>query len=351
MYTIFGAKFSLAHIFGWVLLAVAYSCLIPGLIYPLYFYQISGKVFDKTMFKTIDLVYTNGGLFPTILVAFFGLAVPAIKLILIILSHTLRKPILSKIVLIVSKWAIVDAIVATMIMAYFTFALQGKLIAQVSSGFTFFVLYCTLSTLAALLLDDRDKSFQEIQAQRTSFLRAYPFDGERTVAGLSVIIAGCATIASLLLDTIKVGMPSEPVSMSVLYACQRLVTEMHPDPRPMALLLICVVIIPLTEIMFLGTMVFVPINTFTTRFALRAFPHCGMLDVYAISMIVMVIFLKAMGQMSVSIPPVGYSVLGFALFSTIFARLFVGRFMSKKFGTDETIERKPTTGLLEVHNI
>jgi uncharacterized paraquat-inducible protein A len=335
-------RLSFSQYVGWILVIASYSFLIPGLILPLYWYKANGIRVDKTMFTTLDLVYELGGWFPACLVAFFGLVVPALKLIMLIVAHTFKHSWMSKLVVIVSKWAILDALVASIIMAYFAFAAGGGLVSHVSTGFTCFVLYCVLSTAAALILDDEDVSFREIYEQEGRYTRKCP--RSRFAAGFAVLVAAAFSITSLLLPTISVGMPGDVVTMSILSACQRLVTMINSDWRPMVLILIFVVIVPLTELLFLATMLVIPINTFTSRCALRCLPQCGLLDVYNVGLVVMLIFVRAMGNLEVSIPPTGFVILCLANASTLIARFMVYRYLSHKFG-QPTIpnELKPTS--------
>lgn len=325
---------------GWVLVITSYALLIPGLILPLYYYKANNMIVEKTMFTTLDLVYDLGGWFPAFLVAFFGLVVPAVKLIMLIVAHTFRKPWMSTLVVVVSKWAILDALVASLIMAYFSYALKGKMISHVSTGFTCFVLYCIFSTAAALILDDVDVSFRDIYASEGFIARSC--QKGRFYAAIAVVIASAFTITSMFLSTISIGLPRDVVTMSILSACQRLVTMINSDWRPMILILIFVVIVPLMELLFLATMLIIPVDTFASRCALRCLPQCGLLDVYNVGLLVMLIFIRAMGNMEVSIPSTGFVILCIANLSTVVARFMVNKHLSQKFGqTSITNEPKP----------
>ena len=341
----YGRKLLVTKYIGWVLLITSYGLLIPGLFLPLYYYRANGMTVEKTMFTTLDLVYELGGGFPAFLVAFFGLVVPALKLIMLIVAHIFKKPWMSTLVVVVSKWAILDALVASLIMAYFAYALKGKMVSHVSAGFTCFVLYCILSTAAALILDDVDVSFQQIYASEGRIAR-YCQKG-RKFAALAVFVASAFTITSLFLSTISIGLPNDVVTMSILSACQRLVTMQHSDWKPMILILLFVVIIPLTELLFLATMLVIPVDTFVSRCALRSLPQCGLLDVYNVGIVVMLIFIRAMGNMEVYIPATGFVILCIANASTIVARFMVNKHMSFVFGgrTQTSIpnETKPTS--------
>jgi uncharacterized paraquat-inducible protein A len=332
-------RLSFSQFIGWILVISSYSLLIPGLILPLYWFKSNGIRVDKTMFTTLDLVYELGGWFPACLVAFFGLVVPALKLIMLIVAHTFKHSWMSKLVVIVSKWAILDALVASIIMAYFAFAANGGLVSHVAAGFTCFVLYCVLSTAAALILDDEDVSFREIYEGEGRFSRKCP--RSRLAAGFAVVVAAAFSITSLVLPTISVGIPGDVVTMSILSACQRLVTMMNSDWRPMILILFFVVIVPLTELLFLATMLIIPTNTFTSRCALRCLPQCGLLDVYNVGLVVMLIFVRAMGNLEVAIPPTGFVILCLANASTLIARFMVYRYLSHEFGRPSPNEVKP----------
>ena len=321
---------SMRQYVGWVLLIISYGLLIPGLILPLYWYKSQRIVEEKTMLSTLSFVYEMGGWFPTSLVAFFALAVPAIKLIMLIVAHTFKKPWMSTLVVVISKWAILDALAASIIMAYFAFALQGAVPARVESGFTCFVLYCILSTAAALILDDQDISFCDQYASEHRLTRRCT--RKRVYAGLAVLVASAFAITSLFLPTISIGIVGDATQMSVLSACQRLITMPNSDWKPMILILIFVVILPLMELMFLATMLIIPVDTFTSRCALRCLPLCGLLDVYNVGLVVMLIFLRALDNLEIYIPVTGFVILCIANVSILVARFMVNKHLAFKFG-------------------
>jgi uncharacterized paraquat-inducible protein A len=326
----------LLTIFGWGLLVVSYCFLIPGLILPLYYYENQGQRTDKTLWTTIDLVNTTGGWFAAAVVAFFALVVPGVKLILLVIAHMTKKPTLSRIVLIVSKWAIVDAIAASFIMAYFTNAYDGAIISKVDIGFAFFVLYCVLSTVGALIIDSRDVPFSEMYASRKYLLIYEDSIANKTTAGVMVILSFGLAVTSMSLNTLRMGLPNDITSMSVFSACSRLASEIHSDVRPMILILAFVVILPLVEIIFLGAMVRKPTDNTATRCLLRSFPHLGMLDVYAVSVIVMYIFLNRMGSVTLEIPPAGFIVLWLTVACIYATRFVVERYLSRTLGQSST---------------
>ena len=319
------------RIFGWVIIAVAYGCLIPGLVLPLYYYTLQDMTVYKTMWTTIDLVYKSGGLFPAILLGFFGIAVPVIKLILMFIAHFRNIPLASKMVVWVSKWAIVDAIVACFIMAYFANALDGAIISRVDIGFMFFTSYCILSTIAALMLDDFDLGFSQIYNSRRIFKNSDWMEF-RSTSIVALFLTWGLTVASLLLDTVEIGMGDEMVPMSIMSACHRMATEINSDGRPLALVVIFIVLIPVCELIFLTVLVARPFDGFKVRCLIRCLPQCGLLDVYTVSVIVMYIFLNQLGMMTVVIPAVGYIVLVLTLIVTVGARFLVERHLTNLFG-------------------
>lgn len=336
----------LLTIFGWGLLIVSYCFLTPGLILPLYYFENQGVVVEKTLWTTIDLVYESGGWFPAALVAFFALVVPAVKLILMIVSHVWKKPALSKAVLLVSKWAIVDAIAASFIMAYFTNAYDGAVVSKVDIGFAFFVLYCVLSTVGALIIDSRDVQFSEMYAARKYFLMYESAIASKTTASVMVIVSFAMSIVSMSLYTIRMGLVNDLVSMSIFSACNRLVTEVNDDWRTLMVIVPFIIVIPLVEIAFLGAMVIKPTDHSVTRSLLRSFPNLGMLDVYAVSVIVMYIFLNQMGTVVVEIPAVGFLMLWIAVASTVATRFVVERYLCRTLGNASTeklnVHREPS---------
>ena len=319
-----------ARIFGWAIMIIAYACLVPGLILPLYYFTVQGFTNYKTMWGTIQYVNELGGAFPAVLLAFFGIAVPIIKLILIGIAHFRNIPLASKMVVWVSKWAIVDALVACFIMAYFSNAMDGAVISQVDVGFGCFVTYCVLSTAGALILDDCDVEFSTIYASRRYF-KLQSWIETRLTSLMAISVCGMLTIASLLVPTVSIGLTGDLVSMSVLSACYRLAFEIYPDFGPCFLIMLFVVLIPLLELIVLSILTARPTNTFASRCALRCLPQCGLLDVYTVSVIVMYIFLNPLGMVSVVIPALGYSILWVTLLVTLATRFVVERRMSMLF--------------------
>lgn len=326
----------LLTIFGWGLLIVSYCFLTPGLILPLYYFENQGVVVEKTLWTTIDLVNETGGWFPAALVAFFALVVPGVKLILMLVSHIWKLPSLSRVVLIVSKWAIVDAIAAAFIMAYFTNAYDGAVVSKVDIGFAFFVLYCVLSTVGALIIDSRDVQFSEMYASRKYLLLYESTIASRATASVMVIVSFAMSIVSMCLYTIRMGLINDLVDMSVFSACNRLLNEVNSDWRTLLVILPFIVLLPLVEIIFLGAMIIKPTDNTVTRSLLRSLPHIGMLDVYAVSVIVMYIFLNQMGTVIVEIPALGFVMLCLAVACIVATRFIVERFLSRTLGHAST---------------
>lgn len=318
------------NILGWVIFLLAYGFFIPGIILPMYMYDIQDVIVHKTLWTTIEMVHLDGGLFPAVLVAFFGIAVPAIKLILVAIAHMRDLPTVSRFVVWISKWAIVDAIAACFIMAYYANAYKGAVKSHIESGFIFFVLYCVLSTVAALILDDRDEEFRDIYATRKLFVNSKWIERKSTSV-YAVSVASGLTFASFVLNTVRLGMIGDIVPMSILSACHRLAAEIQPDIRPMILLVLFVVAVPVIELMFMGYMLYRPIDNFYIRCALRCLPQGGLLDVYAVSVPVMYIFLNPLEAIKVEIPPLGFAILLSAVGVTVFARFVLGRYLAKLF--------------------
>lgn len=322
-------------IFGWLVFMVSYGFLIPGLILPLYYYELQKRRIEKTLMSTVDLLKDQGAYFAAGLLIFFGIAVPVIKLLMVGYAHWKKAAWASRFVVWISKWAIVDAVIASFIMAYYANALGGKMISKVDIGFIFFVLYCTLSTAAALILDDKDVEYREMFESRKYFKDSQRLE-KRMNALYSIGAALGLSVSAMILYTIRIGMNPELISMSVFSACNRLLTEKNADPRPMVIILLFIVMVPIIELLFMGYMVLKPVDTFGTRCALRCLPQCGLLDVYAVSVIVMDVMLNALGMMTVSIPPLGYTMLCVSVGATIFARFVVSRHLSKLFGGVES---------------
>jgi uncharacterized paraquat-inducible protein A len=334
--------------FGWFVLLLSYGFLIPGLILPLYYYDLQGTRFEKTLMTTIQMLREEGGVFAAALLVFFGIAVPVIKLLLIAYSHWKDAAWASRFVVWISKWAIVDAVIASIIMAYYANALDGRVVSKVEIGFIFFVLYCTLSTAAALILDDRDIEFRDIYASQR-ILKDNRWLVKKSSAVYAASVAFGLSIAAMILNTVRVGMVPEVVSMSVFSASHRLLTEVNADPRPMVIILLFIIMVPIIEFLFMGFMIYRPKDNFYTRCALRCLPQCGLLDVYAVSVIVMDIMLNSLGMIRVSIPALGYTLLCVSVGATVFARFVLGRYLANLFGGAEStapLEREQTNAAM-----
>jgi len=322
-------------LFGWLIFLVGYGFLIPGVILPLYYYELQGETIYKTLMTTVDMLKQEGAYFAAGLLIFFGIAVPVIKLLLVAYSHWKQAAWASRFVVWISKWAIVDGIVASFIMAYFANAFDGDIISKVDVGYMFFVLYCTLSTAAALILDDKDVEYREIYESRKYFKDVQWLE-KRMNALYAVGAALGLSISAMILYTVRIGMNPELISMSIFSACNRLLTEIHADARPMVIILLFIIMVPIIELLLMGFMVCKPMDTFYTRCALRCLPQCGLLDVYAVSVIVMDVMLNALGVMTVSIPPLGFTILCVSVGATVFARFVVSRHLSRLFGGAES---------------
>jgi uncharacterized paraquat-inducible protein A len=337
-------------IFGWLIFLLAYGFLIPGLILPLYYYLVQGIRVEKTLMTTVDMLKDQGAYFAAVLLIFFGIAVPAIKLVMVGYAHWKNAAWASRFVVWISKWAIVDAVIASFIMAYYANAFGGAIISRIDVGFIFFTLYCTLSTAAALILDDRDVEFSEIYESRKYF-KDNEWLEKRSNALYAVAGAFGLSVAAMILYTVRMGMNPELISMSVFSACNRLLTEKNADPRPMVIILLFVVMTPLIEFVFMGFMIYKPKDNFYTRCALRCLPQCGLLDVYAVSVVVMDLMLNALGVMTVSIPPLGFTILCVSVGATIFARFVLGRYLARMFGGAESttpLERTESPAVMTV---
>jgi hypothetical protein len=127
-------------------------------------------------------------------------------------------------------------------------------------------------------------------------------------------------------------MSEDEVSMSIISACNRLVAEENADPRPMIIIALFVILVPLAEFIFMGFMLYRPMDNSYTRRALRCFPQCGLLDVYAVSIVVMDIFLNPLKMITVSIPPLGFALLCASVACIVFARFVITRYLAKIFG-------------------
>jgi uncharacterized paraquat-inducible protein A len=337
------------NVFGWLILILAYGFLIPGLLLPLYRYLIQGVPVEKTMWTTIEFVQEHAGLGPALIVAFFGIAVPAIKLVLVAIAHMRDLPWASRLVVWVSKWAIVDALAASFIMAYYANAYDGAITARIETGYIFFVLYCVLSTMAALILDDRDEEFTSMYASRKFFVEN-PWIERKSTSIYALATAAGLSFTSMLLYTLRIGMEDDVVSMSILSACNRLATEIEGDVRPMVVILLFVVIIPIIELMYMGFMLYRPVDNFYSRCALRCLPQCGLMDVYAVSIPVLYIFLNPLGTVIVEIPPLGFILLCAAIISTAAARFLLNRYLSRLFSGSLAESKSAQTVIRQASN-
>ena len=322
-------------LFGWTVFIIAYGFLIPGLIMPMYYYKVQGVRVEKTLMSTIDMLKDRGGYFAAALLVVFGIVVPTIKLLMVGYAHWRDAAWASRFVVWVSKWAIVDAVIASFIMAYYANAMKGAIVSKIEVGFIFFVLYCTLSTAAALILDDRDVEFRDIYESR-KYLKDKEWVEKKSTSVYALCTAFGLSVTAMILYTVRMGLSPELISMSVFSACTRLTSEVNADPRPMVIILLFIILTPMAEFVFMGYMLYKPVDNFYTRCALRCLPQCGLLDVYAVSIIVMDLMLNSLNMMAISIPALGYTILCVSVVATVFARFVVGRYLAKLLGAAES---------------
>jgi uncharacterized paraquat-inducible protein A len=301
---------------GWGLFVLSYAFLIPGLILPLYQYEAAGEVVEKTLVTTIELVYQTGGIFASLLVAFFGIAVPVVKLVLVIIAHIRKVDILSRLVVWVSKWAVVDGLIACFVMAYYSRAIID---AEAEIGSTFFILYCVLSTVGAIILHDRSTP---PRLPRLSFLCNAPVCFTLLAASLAL------AITAMSLDTIAIGMKGIDLQpMSVFGMCVRLSTGKGADFRLLLLTISIVIIFPLFELIY-NFSIFS--NFKINEKIIRIMPSIQCLDVYLVTVIVMYLFLNALGLMTVEIPAAGFTVLTLSQVFCYSARYSVGGLLNTR---------------------
>ncbi|KAF4678280.1 hypothetical protein FOL47_000007 [Perkinsus chesapeaki] len=137
---------------GIILFVIAYIILVPGLSINLYSYSFFGTEITKSTITTITLLWNDGYTLPAVLLAFFALVVPTVKLLLWRLSVYYQNPHLIHVVQYISKWATVDAIVVAFLMGFLSVAVDGLITTQLHAGFPCFVGYCLISTAAAMLV-------------------------------------------------------------------------------------------------------------------------------------------------------------------------------------------------------
>ena len=141
-------KYTEVQILGLVCMLTSYCVWIPGIIFDMYMYQSPFGNLNKSTIGTVDFLWTNGNLFPSVAVAFFGLAVPIAKAILLVFMSDRFLPFIQSF----SRWATVDAFVAVLIVTYLQALSDLGVVADLQQGFPFFVSYCIISSVAAVLM-------------------------------------------------------------------------------------------------------------------------------------------------------------------------------------------------------
>ncbi|KAF4722632.1 hypothetical protein FOZ63_007800, partial [Perkinsus olseni] len=170
-----GTSHSFKYWTGIVLFVIAYAILLPGLTINLYSYSFFGTEITKSTLTTITLLWDNGYLVPAVLLAFFALVVPAVKLLLWRLSVYYESPVLIHIVQYISKWATTDAIVVAFLMAFLSVAVEGLITTELHAGFPCFVGYCLVSTAAAMLVHASPRDREDHSLVRPEWRRGLTF--------------------------------------------------------------------------------------------------------------------------------------------------------------------------------
>ncbi|KAF4745679.1 hypothetical protein FOZ62_016689 [Perkinsus olseni] len=170
-----GTAHSFKYWTGIVLFVIAYAILLPGLTTNLYSYSFYGTEITKSTLTTITLLWDDGFLVPAILLAFFALVVPAVKLLLWRLSVYYESPVLIHIVQYISKWATTDAIVVAFLMAFLSVAVEGLITTELHAGFPCFVGYCLVSTAAAMLVHASPRDREDRSLVRPEWRRGLTF--------------------------------------------------------------------------------------------------------------------------------------------------------------------------------
>jgi uncharacterized paraquat-inducible protein A len=150
---------------GVVLILVSFVFLIPGLTAPIV--TLSGSVdilfVKKQLFKdtrsvlqTITSLIESKNYFVAILIFMFGILVPLVKGILLLMVSGMKNESLRfKIYLFInniSKWAMADVFVTGIFVAFLAAKATQNMNAVIEPGFYFFVGYCLFSLLALLFI-------------------------------------------------------------------------------------------------------------------------------------------------------------------------------------------------------
>ena len=123
------------------------------------------EVFEKTrsILETMNNLVANGHVVVGMLIGFFAVIIPSLKILLILLALLQSRPVFKNRLLnissLLSKWSMSDVFVMAIIVTFMAINANEDAIesiqmqAQLQSGFYFFAMYCLLAIAAGQLME------------------------------------------------------------------------------------------------------------------------------------------------------------------------------------------------------
>jgi paraquat-inducible protein A len=157
---------------GLVLLLTSLICLVFGLVYPFMTFDFNFKMegllsmfgsgLSKELTKTysipevMKLLFKHGYYFVGILIGLFAVVIPVLKTILTFIFLFTKKPGLYKFIGAIGKFAMADVFCVGIFIAFlytqFNQGMKVEIVANIESGYYFFVAYVILNIISVILL-------------------------------------------------------------------------------------------------------------------------------------------------------------------------------------------------------
>jgi uncharacterized paraquat-inducible protein A len=146
-----------------VLHTLSIICMVLGWVLPIISINISVDLKllsytllneSRSVFGTIEKLFSTGNWFPAMLILIFGIAIPVIKTITVYWLLIANQPLnrIHKIILNLSKWAMADVFALAILIAFLAANSLNQTQATFLSGFYFFSAFVIISVCASYLL-------------------------------------------------------------------------------------------------------------------------------------------------------------------------------------------------------
>jgi uncharacterized paraquat-inducible protein A len=147
----------------WILLGVSTVLMVAGWILPLLTIKITFNVpligeqtilnETRSLLGTIEKLSEDGNLFPALLITFFGILVPLVKVVsmVYVLSGSRNAHIVARSMFSINKWAMADVFAMSILISFLTAESMANISATPQIGFYVFASYVILSGITSQL--------------------------------------------------------------------------------------------------------------------------------------------------------------------------------------------------------